>query len=80
MSTYQTITETEVRFSSRVYPVGTKVQVLSGLVHDGVALVRFPEGEETYLAAYRMEQPPQRATAAAIRASFDAPTMWGEEN
>lgn len=62
MDHYSTETVTEVRFTSRVYPTGTAVRVLSPLVDDGVCLVRFPAGEETYLAAWRLVAPPARAT------------------
>jgi hypothetical protein len=65
MRTYYTALETEVRFATRTYPSGTYVRVISGLVHDGVALVSFPEGEETYIAAWRMATPPPRAEVAA---------------
>ena len=61
MSHYFTALETDVRFIHRSYPAGTYVRVMSALVDDGVALVRFPEGEETYLAAWRMTTPPERA-------------------
>jgi hypothetical protein len=56
-----TKTSTEVRFTSKTYPVGTTVEVLSALVHDGVFLARFPGGQETYLAAWRVEDAPTRA-------------------
>jgi hypothetical protein len=73
MTTY---TATEVSFSDKLYPVGTQVQVCSALVHDGVFfalqvcsalvhdgvfLARFPQGHETWLAAWRVEDAPRRA-------------------
>jgi hypothetical protein len=64
MENYSYFTETTVavNFSRRSYVPGTRVAVLSKLVHDGVCLVRFPMGEETYLAGWRLENPPQRAS------------------
>lgn len=55
-----TITTKPVRFASREYGVGTEVEILSKLVHDGVFLARFPEGQETWLAAWRVKSPPMR--------------------
>lgn len=67
---FTTQTTTEVNFCGRVfsgetssYPAGTHVEVLGPLVHDGVALCRFPGGQETYMAAWRLVRPPARAEA-----------------
>jgi|1185.fasta_scaffold33257_2 hypothetical protein len=49
-----------VRFKHKSYSAGTQVTILSNLVHDGVFLARFPEGEETYLSAWRVDNPPKR--------------------
>jgi hypothetical protein len=62
MNTYATHTTTAVNFVHSAYPAGTGVTVCSALVHDGVCLVRFPQGEETYVAAWRLWNPPARAT------------------
>jgi hypothetical protein len=54
------ILTTEVRFTRKHYKPGTQVEVLSKLVHDGVFLARFPNGEETWLAAWRVINAPPR--------------------
>lgn len=56
----KTNTTTDVNFCSRRYEAGVEVTILSPLVHDGVALCRFPGGEEAYLTAVRLENPPTR--------------------
>lgn len=55
-----TVTVVPVRFTHRNYDAGTPVRVLGRLVHDGVFLARFPYGEETYIAAWRVKNPPAR--------------------
>lgn len=62
---YLTTSTTEIRFATRTYAPGTFIQVLSYLVHDGVCLCQFPGGEETYVAAWRLENPPRRKEVAA---------------
>lgn len=67
----ETQTTTPIRFTGSVknffngersggYPEGTTVKVLSKVVHDGVCLVRFPGGEETYLSISRLSSNPGR--------------------
>ena len=60
---YATTLVTPVRFVRRSYDAGAVVTVLGRLVDDGVFLARFEGGEETYLAAWRVERPPARMEA-----------------
>lgn len=57
---YETLTTVTARFSRVTYQEQTPVTVLSALLHDGVCLVRFPGGEEAWVAAWRLSDPPER--------------------